>query len=118
MKKYTRVLFLVALSVSLGALAGCSSAGISNEGTDAPVEAGAGGEQFDSLANADLTPSADPGAIVDSGAPSTSSSEPSTTLAAADTSSYAANSYADNSPAYSAPKSPVNLGASSAGRAH
>jgi len=101
MKKYTSALFLVVLTVTL---AGCSTAEVAT--TETPVEQSAGGDQFNSLANSDLTPSADPGAVVDT-------STPSTVVAAADT-----TPPADTASSYSAPHSPVNLGASSAGRAH
>lgn len=104
MKKYTNALFLVALTVTL---AGCSTGELaSTETTEVPVEQSAGGEQFNSLANSDLTPAAtDPGAVVDT-------ATPNTVVASADTTP------SEPASSYSAPQSPVNLGASSAGRAH
>ncbi len=100
MKKYTRVLSLVVIAIAALGFSGCSSTKLaSSETTEMPVESNAGGEAFNNLASADLTPTADPGAVVDT-------APPSTVVASA-----------DPAPAYSAP-SPVNLGASSAGRAH
>ena len=101
MKKFALVACLVALSGLT--LTGCSSAEVSDASTDMPVENGASNDAFNALANPDAAASA--------------SSEPSVG-AVVDTANPAAT-VADNS-SYTPPaeKSPVNLGASSAGRAH
>ncbi len=111
MKKYAIVASLVAITAAIG-LAGCSSAGVNPDATtDMPVEGAANNSAFNALANPDAAAqaSAEPstGAVVDT-------ANPSTTVA--DNSAYSPPSFTDagNSPA----KSPVNLGASSAGRAH
>jgi hypothetical protein len=102
MKKFTLVVSLVALG-TIAAFSGCSSSPLASENTsDMPVEASAGGEEFSSLTNPD------PGAVIDS--------ENSPSLVA-DNSSYSPPSFTDSAPE-PAMKSPVNLGASSAGRAH
>lgn len=106
MKNYTRVLTLVVLSAVLAGFAGCSSSQLAaTETTDVPVEANAGGEAFNSLANSDLTPTADPGAVIDTATP------PTVVAAASAPSEY------KSQPEFKS-QSPVNLGASSAGRAH
>lgn len=111
MKKFALVASLVALTVA--GLNGCSSAEVSSDATtDMPVESGANNEAFNALANPDAaaSASAEPsstGAIVDT-------ANPSTTVA--DNSSYSPPSFTDSATAPE--KSPVNLGASSAGRAH
>lgn len=111
MKKFALVASLAALT-ALG-LAGCSHGELaSSETTDMPVESAADNPEFNALANGDAAAeaSAEPsvGAVVDT-------ANPSTTVA--DNSSYSPSSFTDT--ASDAPaKSPVNLGASSAGRAH
>jgi hypothetical protein len=105
MKKFAIVASLVALS-SLG-LVGCSSTpelAANDSTTDMPVEAAAQTPAFDALANSNG--GAEPqntGAVIDT-------ANPATTVA--DNSAYTPP--VDTAPA----KSPVNLGASSAGRAH
>ena len=109
MKKFALVVSLVAFT-ALG-LAGCASSELaSTETTDMPVEAGADSAEFNALANSDsaASASAEPsstGAIVDTANPST---------VVADNSAYSPPSFTESAPE----KSPVNLGASSAGRAH
>jgi hypothetical protein len=108
MKKYAIVASLVALM----GLAGCSSAGVApSETTDMPVEGAANNSAFNALANPDAAASASSepstGAVVDT-------ANPSTTVA--DNSAYTPPSFTDTATAPA--KSPVNLGASSAGRAH
>ncbi|MBS1962066.1 MAG: hypothetical protein JST04_07620 [Bdellovibrionales bacterium] len=112
MKKFALVASLVALTVA--GLNGCSSAEVSSSDatTDMPVEAGANNDAFNALANPDAaaSASAEPsstGAVVDT-------ANPSTTVA--DNSAYSPPSFTDSATAPE--KSPVNLGASSAGRAH
>ncbi len=105
MKKFTSVLSVVVLSAVIGSLAGCSSAQIDEQSTstELPVESNAGGEAFNAVASADLTPTADPSSTIQS-----NSESPSSNLMASNN---------VTAPSYSSP-SPVNLGASSAGRAH
>lgn len=109
MKKFALVVSLVAFT-ALG-LTGCSSSPVAGEETsEMPVEAGANSAEFNALANSDsaASASAEPtsvGAVVDT-------ANPSTTVA--DNSAYSPPSFTDSAPS----KSPVNLGASSAGRAH
>jgi hypothetical protein len=108
MKKFALVASLVALT-AIG-FSGCSSAEVaSGETSEMPVEAGANSAEFNALANSDsaASASAEPsvGAVVDT-------ANPSTTVA--DNSSYSPPSFANSAPE----KSPINLGASSAGRAH
>lgn len=103
MKKFAIVASLVALTAVAG-LTGCSSAGVAptTESTDMPVEAAANSAEFNALANPDS-----PGAVVDTANPST---------IVADNSAYTPPSFTETATAPA--KSPVNLGASSAGRAH
>lgn len=113
MKKFAIVLSLVALT-AVG-LTGCSSSQLASEETsDMPVEAGANSAEFNALANPDsaASASAEPtsvGAVVDT-------ANPSTTVA--DNSAYSPPSFTDSSSDEAPSKSPVNLGASSAGRSH
>lgn len=110
MKNFTRVLNLAVLTVAMTAFASCSSSPLaSTETTDIPVEANAGGEAFNAVANSDLTPTAEPGAVMDSATPAevvAQASAPETTA------SYEAPA---EKPAR---HSSANLGASSSGRAH
>ena len=107
MKKFSIVASLVTLA-ALG-LAGCSHGDLASDGTtDLPVESAANNSEFNALANPDAAAqaSADPsvGAVVDT-------ANPSSTVA--DNSTYSPSSFTDSAPS----TSPVNLGASSAGRA-
>lgn len=116
MKKFAIVVSLVALT-AVG-LTGCSTGELaSGETTDMPADgaaaAGTDSAEFNALTNSDgsASASAEPastGAVVDT-------ANPSTTVA--DNSSYSPPSFTDTATA-PAEKSPVNLGASSAGRAH
>jgi hypothetical protein len=111
MKKYAIVASLVMITAAIG-LAGCSSAGKNPDATtDMPVEGAANNAAFNALANPDAaaSASAEPstGAVVDT-------ANPSTTVA--DNWAYSPPSFTDS--AATPTKSPVNLGASSAGRAH
>lgn len=101
MKKYAFVACLVALTTLT--LSGCSSAEVSPSASDLPAEAGADGGALSALNNPDAAASA--------------SAEPSAG-AVVDTAN-SASTIADNSSySPSSDRSPVNLGASSAGRAH
>lgn len=103
MKNFTRVLNLVVLTVVFAGFSGCSSTQLaSTETSDIPIEANAGGEAFDAVANSDLTPSADPGAVVDTATPPTTVAAYTPPPAPAEQESY----------------SQANLGAASSGRAH
>lgn len=112
MKKFAIVVSMVAL-VSVAGFSGCSSAPTTGEEgatSDMPVEAGANSAEFNALTDGAASASAEPspGAVVDT-------ANPSTTVA--DSSAYSPPSFTDSAPE-PAQKSPVNLGASSAGRAH
>lgn len=100
MKKFTTALFLVTLTASLTLFVGCSSTQKSDEvvgASDLPAEATASNDAYNSLMTEDL------GAVKDEGAP--------TYLADASGAQGAVSEPSSLSDA-----SPVNLGASSAGR--
>jgi hypothetical protein len=108
MKKFAIVASLVALT-AVG-LIGCSSGEVAPDATtDMPVEASADNSAFNALTNPDVAAdqSSEPstGAVLDT-------ANPSATVA--DNSEYSPPSFTDT--ATEPAKSPVNLGASSAGR--
>jgi hypothetical protein len=94
---------LVTLSATLGLLASCSSTPVTDS---AEVESSANNEAFSSLVNSD---GSETGAVVDQSNPMLVADASSNSPTASD-SSFSGSS--------SSHHSPVNLGASSAGRAH
>lgn len=101
MKKFASVWVLGTFVLIVGTFSGCSSAERAPEEGEAvaAVEPAANNEAFDALTNSDASASSDAGAVMDSSTPSSFVAE---------------SSYAPSEPA----SSPVNLGASSAGRSH
>jgi hypothetical protein len=94
---------LVTLSATLGLLASCSSTPVTDS---AEVESQANNEAFSALVDSEPT-SADTGAVVDQSSPMLVADASSTQSTASDASFSGSSQH-----------SPVNLGASSAGRAH
>ncbi len=101
MKKFASVLVVGTFVLLMGTFSGCSSAEHAPEEGEATaaVEPAANNEAFDALANSDVSANPDAGAVMDTSTPS--------------------SFVADSSLSASEPAtSPVNLGASSAGRSH
>ncbi len=104
MKKSTTVLAVITFVLSTAAFTGCSSAGKTSDAEAvAAVEPEANNDAFNSLAYSDdSSMSPDAGAVVDSANPS----------------AYVADASTPSESSYTPSASPVNLGATSAGRSH
>lgn len=101
-KKWTTIFTVATVTVSMGLFASCSSTPTTTaESTELPAEV-----TTDLPSDTTSYSSESTGAVVDTASPPTYLADASST-----------SSVSDAAPAYSAP-SPVNLGASSAGRSH